>query len=127
MRELSEVEKIEQQLVELERLRLQNESCKRKSKARANLKVSLSNKSFIDFRDVRLDLPPKPAAGYSLTEWDEIEKKIVQALVDKNCLKLPTCRFDNYLGMLTVSHPELFEAEFHGYVSNYLIEFSNFR
>lgn len=118
---------MEQQLVEMEKLRLQNESCKRKSKAREKLKASLRNKSFIDFRDVRLDLPPKPAVGYSLTEWEEIEKKIVQVFVDKKCLKLPTCRLDNYLGMLTVSHPELYDAEFHGYVSNYLIGFSNLK
>ena len=111
------VEKMEQELVEMERLRLENESNKRKMKAREKLKASLKSKSFIDFREVRLGLPPKPAAGYSLNQWDEIEKQIVQLFVDKDHLKLPTCRLDNYLGMLTVIYPELYEAEFHSYVS----------
>ena len=115
---------MEQQLVEMERVRLENELCKRKSKARDRLKASLSSKPFIDFREVRLNIPPKSVSGYSLTQWDEIAKQIVQVIVDKNHLKLPTCRLDNYLGMLTVIHPELYEAEFHGYVS-IQIGFSN--
>lgn len=109
-------------MVQIEKLKLQNKEMKRKNAAREKLKNSLKEKPFIDFRQVRIELPEKPAAGYSLVQLDQIEKDIVKVLVNKKQLKIPTCRLDNYLGILTVTHPELFDEEFHGYVSLFGIQ-----
>lgn len=104
-------------IVEIELHRLEAEALRRKTAARERVKKSLEAKPFIDFRQVRLNLPEKPTTGYSLRQWDDIEGQIVQIFVDNKTLVLPTCRLDNYLGMLTIIHPELFEIGFHGYVS----------
>lgn len=109
---------LERQLIAAERLKVDNEKRKKKLKARSGLKLKLSEKPFVDLRDVRLDLPPKPDAGYSLIQWDEIEDKIVKVFTNCNQLTLPACRLDNYLGILTITHPDLFDEEFHGYVSS---------
>lgn len=52
------------------------------------------------------------------TQWHEIEKMIVNLFVERGIWSIDTCRLDNYLDILTITHPELFEEEFHGYVSS---------
>lgn len=105
-------------LVRLDLIRLEAETSKRRKSVRDKIKTNLEGKSFIDFKNVRLDLPEKPTSGYSLSQWHEIEKMIVNLFVERGIWSIDTCRLDNYLGILTITHPELFEEEFHGYVSS---------
>ena len=91
------------------------------------LREKLNRKGFVDFREISLTIPTKPATGFTFHQLKRIENQIVNFLTVNNTFSVSNGRLGNYIGFLTGKYPELFDERYHGFVSKQIFKSINYK